>query len=90
MEYICQICIKHYSSYQSLWIHTKKYHKLPRAHSSTSGIHSVYIKPNIPSTSGIHSVYIKPDSDEDIKNNMCKFCKKELSNRQSRWRHQTC
>ena len=26
MEYICNICNKHYSSYQSLWIHNKKYH----------------------------------------------------------------
>jgi hypothetical protein len=26
MEYKCKICIKIYSSYQSLWIHNKKYH----------------------------------------------------------------
>ena len=26
MEYKCKICIKVYSSYQSLWIHNKKYH----------------------------------------------------------------
>ena len=26
MEYICNICNKNYSSYQSLWIHNKKYH----------------------------------------------------------------
>jgi hypothetical protein len=26
MEYKCKICIKNYSSYQSLWIHNKKYH----------------------------------------------------------------
>ncbi len=27
MEYKCNICNKKYSSYQSLWIHNKKYHK---------------------------------------------------------------
>ncbi len=26
MEYKCKLCVKDYSSYQSLWIHTKKYH----------------------------------------------------------------
>jgi len=29
MEYKCKICIKDYSSYQSLWIHNKKFHKEP-------------------------------------------------------------
>jgi thymidine kinase len=26
MEYECKICIKKYSSYQSIWIHNKKFH----------------------------------------------------------------
>ena len=26
MEYICNVCNKNYSSYQSLWIHNKKFH----------------------------------------------------------------
>lgn len=26
MEHICTKCNKHYASYQSLWIHNKKYH----------------------------------------------------------------
>ena len=26
MEYKCKICDKNYSSYQSLWIHNKKFH----------------------------------------------------------------
>ena len=26
MEYRCKICNKEYSSYQSLWIHNKRYH----------------------------------------------------------------
>jgi len=35
MEYSCNICKKKYSSYQSLWIHNKKYHK-PVLHETTS------------------------------------------------------
>lgn len=33
MEYKCKVCVKNYSSYQSLWIHTKKFHKTPSAES---------------------------------------------------------
>jgi hypothetical protein len=29
MEYKCKKCNKNYSSYQSLWIHNKKFHNLP-------------------------------------------------------------
>ena len=37
MEYICNICNKNYSSYQSLWIHNKKYHvkKIINKHKQT-------------------------------------------------------
>ena len=32
MEYKCTECTKDYSSYQSLWIHNKKYHKLSESY----------------------------------------------------------
>ena len=32
MEYKCNICNKLYSSYQSLWIHNKKFHTTPMTH----------------------------------------------------------
>ena len=28
MTYTCNLCIKQYSSYQSLWIHNKKFHTI--------------------------------------------------------------
>jgi hypothetical protein len=31
MEYKCTVCVKDYSSYKSLWNHTKKFHKPPSA-----------------------------------------------------------
>jgi len=94
MEYICNICNKKYKSYQSLWNHKHKYHTNDLYTLSTSGIHSEYIKSINMSTNGIHSEYnklaqtSKYDLNEDSKNNICKFCKKELYNRQSRWRHE--
>ena len=33
MDYKCSICVKDYSSYKSLWNHTKKFHKTPSAES---------------------------------------------------------
>ncbi len=41
MDYNCTICNKKYSSYQSLWIHNKKYHKLVKnniTHNNTKNI----------------------------------------------------
>jgi hypothetical protein len=42
MEYKCNVCNKIYSSYQSLWIHNKKYHPIiaPIAHVSTASTHN--------------------------------------------------
>jgi len=40
MEYKCKICIKDYSSYQSLWIHNKKYH-ITNIHNIPQSIHNI-------------------------------------------------
>ena len=77
MEYKCNICKKDYSSYQSLWIHNKKFHK-------TNNIHNVSkcIPSNITTVTNVHTNIQPHDNTE------CKFCNKKLSNRQSRWRHE--
>ena len=80
MEHICNVCNKKYSSYQSLWIHNKKYHNNTMYTTYTNCIQYEHNKTKNPSTSGIQS--------NPIQNNICKFCKKELYNRQSRWRHE--
>lgn len=43
MEYKCKVCIKDYSSYQSLWIHNKKYHKYNVNHNVNIVNHNVII-----------------------------------------------
>jgi len=77
--YYCNICNKKYSNYNSLWTHTKKYHK-PNAtksnHNETSSI-----------PSGNHNTTIQ----EICKSLSCKYCKKQFNHRNNRWRHEkTC
>ena len=83
MEHKCNVCNKIYKSYQSLWNHNHKFHNIKKVELSTCGIQSC-----------LQSVYnqAKPiNQPPEIKNNVCKFCSIELSNRQSRWRHeQSC
>jgi hypothetical protein len=43
MEYKCEICIKKYSSYQSLWIHNKKFHNLKIYNNTISNENSLEI-----------------------------------------------
>ena len=77
MEYICKECNKKYSSYQSLWIHNKKFHN-----NKSTTCHQ-------PVQNSIQNRLQECIPPNNIDNNViCKFCKKELSNRQSRWRHE--
>lgn len=46
MEYKCNICNKKYSSYQSLWIHNKKYHTLKQKNDSQPNSHNNHVYPN--------------------------------------------
>ena len=72
MDYKCNVCIKVYSSYQSLWKHTKKYHN-DNQHKINKNQHLDQHEINtiIPYNKLI-----------------CKFCKKTFSFMQSRWRHE--
>jgi len=79
MEYKCKICIKNYSSYQSLWIHNKKYHNDNVSHDKSYISHSsVNDKPNISQTS------------INDKSNIysCKYCNNTYKHFQSRWKHE--
>ena len=75
MEYICNICNKQYSSYQSLWIHNKRIHQHitqnpTKTHNNTTKTHN--------------KTTIKPQNNYE-----CYFCKKVLSRQDSLRRHQT-
>ena len=78
MEYKCNECKKDYSSYQSLWIHNKKYHSKNNINNQQSiNINQHIIQPNI----NINQPAL-------INNLECKKCKKIFSFIQSRWRHE--
>jgi hypothetical protein len=73
MEYRCKICNKEYSSYQSLWIHNKKYHKPTDFQSNPNVIPtSIQCHPNVIPTSTIS----------------CNYCGKIFKFRQGKSKHQ--
>ncbi len=74
MEYICQICKKKYSSYQSHWNNVNKYHNPKQPESN----HMVTQK----SSKSNHLVAQQP-----VDLLTCKFCKKVFKYKQGRWRH---
>jgi hypothetical protein len=77
MEYKCNDCKKNYSSYQSLWIHNKKYHKVIVTTNNNIDNTPVNLPTNINNSSEVnHKVY------------NCKFCNKSYNIQQSRWKHE--
>jgi hypothetical protein len=74
MEYKCKVCVKDYSSYQSLWIHTKKYHKPPSLER-----HSIVI---------VGNSNVIENKTEIVDVLSCKFCKRKFKARQNRWSHE--
>lgn len=73
MEYSCNICNKKYASYQSLWIHNKKFHL-----SSNNHIYS----------HDSHSDNHFDDNKNIKKEYRCKKCNKNFSCNQNKWRHE--
>ena len=86
IEYKCNICIKKYSSYQSLWIHNKKFHN----DNVSNCLHFVsQLSQKVSKSSDI----INNKSNKIIEDNkasiyICKKCNKKFDNRQKKWRHQ--
>jgi len=73
MEYYCEKCDKVYSSYQSLWIHNKKYHTCDSNQKVTN--ESSQSNPKITNES----------SQSNLK---CKYCNKIYKFKQGKWRHE--
>jgi hypothetical protein len=75
MEYNCDICIKKYKTYQTLWKHNKKFHS--KNVIKNDDISSIDV--------------INMSSENTTCNQICKFCNKNFASRQSKWIHQkTC
>jgi hypothetical protein len=79
MEIICEICNKKYASNQSRSNHIRKYHKV----TDYTDVHNDHKKVTNLVEENVDNVSIM-----STKNNICKFCNKELCNRKSRWRHE--
>lgn len=80
-EYKCNICNKFYKSRQSLWNHKNKFHREhnPNIINYNPSINPPIIKYN-PKTQG--------ENETVSKKYFCKFCNKEFTHYQNRWRHQ--
>ena len=73
MEHYCKKCNKVYSSYQSLWIHNKKYHSYDSNQKVTN--ESSQSNPKVTNES----------SQSNLK---CKYCSKIFKFKQGKWRHE--
>ena len=74
MEYKCEICIKLYKSYKSLWNHNRKYHNVQNNHLNNHDNH--LDNPNDYLKSGSKQIYT------------CKKCNKTFKYSQNKWRHE--
>jgi hypothetical protein len=100
MEYKCNQCNKIYSSYQSLWIHNKKFHTNPVTNSKIHVTNSKnpvtksinYVTNSINSvTNSINPVTENIIINDTIKKYNCKYCNKNFNHRQNRYEHEkTC
>ena len=79
-DYSCKDCNKKYKDKSGLWYHNKKYHTNISTPSVTNCIQPVQ--------NCLHSGLQSSIHDIEITNIICKYCKTQLSNRQSRWRHE--
>ena len=79
---ICKICNKNYASYQSLWIHNKKYHIIDSHHESKHLEH-------FESKHSKHGKHIVVSNEN--KEYKCKKCNNSYKHKQSKSRHEkTC
>jgi hypothetical protein len=74
MEYKCSICSKNYSSYQSLWIHNKKYHNIKSSESHSNVI--------------VCNRNVIDNKKEQFNPLSCKYCRRQFNARQNRWSHE--
>ena len=76
MDYNCTVCKKEYSSYKSLWNHTKKYH---------NNINNPVNNPINPVNNPKHNPIIIQENNRDIR---CRKCDQSFTFIQNRWRHE--
>lgn len=80
MEYNCKECRRNYASYQSLWIHNKKYHSSSTTQCNPK-VNNVLAKSNPP------KVPVGVSCKTPIQFS-CKYCNKLYKYKQGKWRHE--
>jgi hypothetical protein len=88
-DFHCKLCKKYYASYQSLWIHNKKFHNKNVIANVVSVVPNVVsVVPNV--VSNVVSNVISNNKIILFKNKQynCKLCKKEFNDRRNKWRHE--
>jgi len=92
MEYICNVCKRHYASYQSLWIHNKKYHTcvIINSHpkSSTRSSESNPLVSQGSNNKKVEPLGVTCDTINLINKFSCKYCNKLFKYKQGKWRHE--
>jgi len=97
IDFNCNLCNKKYSSYQSLWIHNKKFHNTknqPNPSQSQSQpivSHSSAIRqPDVSRMSAISQSELSNNLNETLecKEYECSYCKNKFKHRQSKFKHQ--
>jgi hypothetical protein len=73
--YSCNICNKEYSTYNTLWVHNKKFHSINPIKKQSFDNHSP-IKNNHLQNNGCDTT------------KQCKFCNKVFSHYNNKWRHE--
>ena len=86
MEYKCNECNKQYSSYQSLWIHNKKFHYNNNKNNILANSGQLLV--NSGSTFGQLLVNSGSTSGQVSKDYSCKYCNKKYLIKQSKWKHE--
>jgi len=76
MDFKCNTCNKNYSSYQSLWIHNKKFHN-----NISSNLHSI-------THNNTNNIVELPQNNIEKNKFTCKFCNKILSRTDAVKRHE--
>ena len=89
VEFSCKVCNKYYSSYKSLWNHTKKFHNInvtnmtPNVTNMTPNVTNM--TPNVTNMT-LNVTNLTPTVTNKVYE--CKFCNKSFNYRQNKYQHE--
>ena len=88
-EYKCNICLKSYASYKSLWFHNYKFHKTTTVDNIINSQELTNISHDIGHEIAIESHEIDSENpDNNIKKFICRYCNKIYKHKKTKWSHE--